>query len=144
MDMSDGIIFAHYYGQGSDYSSNAPGSFFISPGASGTVSGGIIKVNGKTSNGSFSAVAIYSPSFDFSGSGKLNMTDGTHASYDVAEIRTIIGTDLNKITIDKPYRTVKIGTDANILGDVIIMPASNLEIGTGKIVIIGGEVMLQH
>jgi hypothetical protein len=144
MDMSDGIIFAHYYGQGSDYSSSSPGSFYISPGASGTVAGGMVKVNGKTSNGSFSAVAIYSPSFDFSGTGKLKLTDGNHASYDVAEIRTIAGADLNRMTVDKPFRTVKIGTNANILGDVIIMPESKLEIGTGKTVMIGGDLILRH
>ena len=141
--MTDGILFAHRYGIGSAYSSSSPGAFYIASGASGNISGGLVKVNGKSSDGVFSAVGIHSAGFAFSGTSVLKITDGLHADYSVSEIRTVAGANLNNLAIDKPFRTVRIGTDATLLGNLIITPASALETGTGTMITVMGNVILE-
>jgi hypothetical protein len=143
-NMTDGSVFIHKYGIGSSYSSSYPGSFFVESGALGTISGGNLKVDGKATSGSYSAVNLLSSSFDFTAGGTLEITDGANASWDETEIRTVSGAYLGNLIIDKPFRVISFGTDAQLLGDITIRPYSTLKIGSGLNVTVNGNVTLEH
>ena len=142
--MADGIVFTHQFGMGSSYGSTSPGSLYIAAGAGGSVSGGMVKVNGKATAGIYTAVAILSSCFGFNGTGKLKITDGNNANFDETQIKTANGATLNNLTIDKPFRTVSLTTDAVILGDLVVLSDSYLQIEPGVVVKIEGDLLLME
>ena len=141
-NMTSGMVFAHRYGLGSLYSSSNPGSFYVASGSSGSISGGIIKVAGKTTLSSYTAVSINSSGFDFSGASSLVFTDGVNITGDNVEYRTVSGALLQNLEVDRPDRIVTIGSNAAINGNITIGPASTLKITGGKIVTIHGIIHL--
>jgi hypothetical protein len=143
-NMTDGSVFIHKYGIGSSYSSSFPGSFWVESGALGTISGGNLKVDGKATSGSYSAVNLLSPSFDFTAGGTLEITDGANATWDETEIRTVSGAYLGNLIVDKPLRVVSFGTDALLLGNIELKPYSTLKIGSGLNVTVNGNMTLEH
>jgi hypothetical protein len=130
------------YGEGSNYGSSYPATFYIQSGASGTISGGVIRVCGKTTSGSYCAVSLNSATFDFTGDASLLMTNGiSETKYDT-EIRTVSGADLKHLLINKPDKTVSISTNAMINGKVKIYPDSKLQINQGVTVTVADSVIL--
>lgn len=141
-NMTGGYVFIHMFGEGSAYSASAPGTFYVQSTAAGTVSGGIIRVAGKTTSGSYSSVSVNSPSFGFTGDAALLMTNGISETRYDTEIRTVSGANLQHLLINKPEKTVSIATDATINGKVKIYPDSRLQINTGVTVTVADSVVL--
>ena len=143
-NMTDGSVFVHKYGIGSTYSSSYPGSFWVENGALGTISGGNLKVDGKATSGSYSAVNLLSSSFGFTAGGTLEITDGVNATWDETEIRAVSGANLGNLIVNKPLRVVSFGTDALLLGNIDIKANSSLKVGSGLFVTVNGNMTIEH
>ena len=143
-NMTSGSVFINKYGIGSVYSASYPGSFRVESGALGSIYGGLIKVNGKATSGSYSAVNLLSASFDFTSTGTLEITDGTYGSWDETEIRTVTGADFGNLIVNKPYRIVTIGTDALFTGSIDIKPAATLNINPGSTITVNGDITIEN
>ncbi|MCX6249402.1 MAG: hypothetical protein NTX61_01495 [Bacteroidetes bacterium] len=144
LNMTGGILFSHWYGLGAAYSSSYPGAFYVASGASGSISGGIVKVNGKTSLSNYGSVCIYSPTFSFSGTSALDITDGVNIFSDEVELRTVTGGNFNNLLVDKPDRIVTIGSNATFTGNITINPGSTLKVSPGKNVTVQGNVVVNQ
>ncbi len=144
MAMTGGLLFVHKFGYGSAYSSAYPGSFYVASGASGSVSGGTVKVAGKASVGSYTSVNINSSSFSFTGTADLVLTDGVTITSDDIDLKTVSGCQFQGLTIDKPDRIVSIISNAVINGNVLIGPGSWLKISPGSIITFNGDITLQE
>ncbi|MCX6249982.1 MAG: hypothetical protein NTX61_04440 [Bacteroidetes bacterium] len=142
--MTDGLLFIHRFGNGSAYSSSYPGSLYVDAGASGTVSGGTVKMAGKATVGSYTSVNVNSSSFSFTGSSVLHFTDGVTISSDDVDLKTASGGILQNLVIDRPERIVSIISNTVINGDVTIEPESTLKISSGADIQVNGDVILQE
>jgi len=141
-NMTGGIVFAHKFGKGSAYSVSEPGSFYVASGASGSISGGFIKVAGKATVSSYTAVSINSSAFDFTGTSSLVFTDGVNITADDVECRTAAGAYLHNLLVDRPGRIVTIGSDAIFSGNVTVNPAFTLMVKPGMNVTVNGTLNL--
>jgi hypothetical protein len=142
--MTDGILFIHRFGNGSAYSVSYPGSFYVESGASGSVSGGTLKVAGKATVGSYTSVSLNSPSFSFSGNAYLEFTDGVMINSDDVDLKTASGGILQNLTIDRPQRIVSIISNTVINGEISIEPESWLTISPGSSVTVNGNITIQN
>ena len=144
LTMTGGLLFIHKFGYGSAYSSSYPGSFYVASGATGSVSGGTVKVAGKASVGSYTSVNINSSSFSFMGTAALVFTDGVTITSDDVDLKTVAGCPLEGLTIDKPDRIVSIISDAVINGNVTIGQGSRLKISPGSVITVNGDISIQQ
>ena len=144
LTMTGGTLFAHKHGSGTGYSSAAPGAFHVAASATGTISGGTVKVVGRANNNDSVAVKINSPTFAFSGSSVLEFTQGVNARSDNPELRVVPGVSLNHLTVNAPSRVVMIGSDATFNGKVTIYPLSTLRINPGKNVTVADSLILKN
>jgi hypothetical protein len=143
-NMTGGNVFAHRFGSGSAFSSLYPGSFYVASGASGNISGGVIKVAGKATSGSYVSVGINSAAFDFTNNATLEFTDGVNPNSDDVELRTVTGGNFQNLLIDRPLRTVTIGSNATVNGDITIHPDCTLKVKPGMNVIVEGNVLIME
>jgi opacity protein-like surface antigen len=128
--MTGGYVFAHKYGAGSSITS-VSGPFVVSAGASGNISGGIIRVCGKD-GGSWPGIALNDPDFDFSGSSTLLITNGVSTARSDVTIKTVIGTELQNLLISKPGYIVNLASDIVINGQAAVMEESSLRVMDGN------------
>jgi hypothetical protein len=131
-NMTSGMLFANKYGRGSVYDDQGPGAFYVSNSASGTVSGGMVKVVGRATRNDSVAVKISSPAFDFTGTSVFAFVQGVVPRTDDVEFRTIAGARMNMLTVDAPNRTVWIRTNAVFHGNSQVGNDSRLSIFPGK------------
>jgi hypothetical protein len=143
LTMTGGALFVHKFGSGSAYSSSYPGSFYLASGATGSISGGTVKVAGKASVTSYTSVNLNSSSFSFAGNSTLLFTDGVTINTDNVDLKTVSGCALQDLTIDRPERIVSIISNAVINGNVVIEPASELKINPASSVTINGDLVLE-
>jgi hypothetical protein len=139
-NMTSGTVFAHRYGLGSSYNVSYPGSFYVASGASGSISGGFIKVAGKATVSSDTAVSINSAAFDFTGTSSLVFTDGVNITDDNVECRAVTSATFRNLLVDRPGRIITIGSDAIFSGDVTINPACTLMVKPGMNVTVNGNL----
>ena len=114
----------------------------MASGASGSISGGFIKVAGKATVSSYTAVSINSSAFDFTGTSSLVFTDGVNITADDVECRTAAGAYLHNLLVDRPGRIVTIGSDAIFSGNVTVNPAFTLMVKPGMNVTVNGTLNL--
>lgn len=137
--MSGGYVFAHKFGSGSAVTAIA-GPFNVTPGASGNVSGGIVRVCGKE-GGTWPAIALNDPDFDFSGSSILLVTNGVSSARSDAAIKTVDGSTLQNLLVSKPGHTVTLSSDMVVNGQVYVTENASLKVAQGHRVSVGGGVM---
>jgi hypothetical protein len=143
-NMTKGTVFVNKFGKGSDYDITNPGAFYIAPGASGIISGGIIKVCGKTTTDTLTAINIGSPGFDFTGTSTLEMVHGDNPVHYDADIKTVPGATLQNLVINKTDKTVRITSDVSVNGKIVITPQSTLRVMPGNTVTVADSVIIQH
>jgi hypothetical protein len=136
-NMSGGYVFAHKYGDGSPVTAIS-GPFVVSPGASGNVSGGIIRVCGKD-GGSQAAIALNDTDFSFTGPSALMVSNGISAIRSDATMKTAGGMQLRNLVISKPGYQVKIASDLVINGLLSVAQNASLMITDGAAVQVNGE-----
>ncbi len=122
--MTGGTVFVHRFGEGSQPDPLNPGAFYVQEGVSGSISGGLLKVCGKTSDPPYASVFINEPSFEFTGSGTLMFTTGISSNGYDADIVTAPGVGLNHLLIDKPGNTIAIRSNLVIGGVLMIYNGS--------------------
>lgn len=135
LTMTSGTLFVNKYGRGSAYDDLGPGAFYISPAASGTVSGGTIKIVGHAIQNDSVAVKIASPAFDFTGESTIAFVQGDFYRSDNVDIKTIAGARLNKLVIDAPGRNIIMRSNATFHGAGSIGNASKFTVYPGKTVV---------
>jgi hypothetical protein len=140
--MNGGNLFTHRYGNGSQYNTYNPGAFYAAQGASGQVSGGIVDICGRTTNGSFTAFQIAGENLDFTGTSTLCIKRGVSSLNENADLKLVPGADLANLAIDKPYTVASLATDATVNGSITIYPLSTLKINPGVTVIVRDSVII--
>lgn len=134
-NMTSGYVFAHKYGAGSAITAIS-GPFIAAPGASGTISGGIIRVCGKD-GGNMPAIALNDADFDFSGSSVLMITNGISTTRSEVTLKTADGAVLQNLLISKPGYEVKLASDIVINGQVGVTEDASLRLTDGFVVTVG-------
>jgi len=135
-NMSSGYVFAHKYGAGSSITAIS-GPFVVSPGASGNISGGIVRVCGKD-GGAQPAIALNDPDLDFTGSSILLVTNGISATRSDVTMKTANGAELRNLVISKPGYNVKLSSDMVINGQVSTLEDASLMVLDGNTVLVKG------
>jgi hypothetical protein len=134
-NMTGGYVFAHKYGDGSAITAIS-GPFVVSPGASGYVSGGIIRVCGKD-GGSQPAIALNDPGFDFTGSSILLVSNGISTTRSDVTMKTVNGAEVRNLVVSKPGFNVRLASDMVINGQVNVLENTSLEVINGYQVVVG-------
>ena len=129
-NMTSGYVFAHKYGAGSAITAIS-GPFIVSPGASGNVSGGIIRVCGKD-GGNFPAIALNDADFDFTGASILMITNGISTTRTDVTLKTVNGANLNNLIISKPAYNVNLASGMVFNGQISVLEGSTLKVNTGS------------
>ena len=137
-NMTSGYVFAHKYGDGSLFNSSYPGSLNVAAGASGSVTGGVVRVCGKTNGTTYSAISLNDPDFDFSGTSTLLITNGISSTRSDVSVYTVNGADLQNLSINKPGYNVKLSSDMVINGQIIVADEASVEVLSGYTVTING------
>ncbi|MFC1733881.1 S8 family serine peptidase, partial [candidate division KSB1 bacterium] len=141
-NMSSGTLFAHKFGNGSTYGGSYYGAFYVAAsGTSGSITGGIVKVCGKTGSGLY-AVNILSSGFSFSG-GTLELLHGDYGTHYDAYINTHADVDLYNVIINKTDNTVYSQSNLDINGDFTMQPETYFTVSTGTTVDIAGDILLE-
>jgi hypothetical protein len=128
-NMTGGYVFAHKYGAGSAITSIS-GPFVVSPGASGNVSGGIVRVCGKE-DGSWPAIALNDSDFDFTGSSIFMVSNGISSVRSDVAFKTAAGALLRNLVISKPGYRVRLASDMVINGQVSVLEGASLLVAGG-------------
>jgi hypothetical protein len=135
-NMTGGYVFAHKYGNGSSITAIS-GPFVVSPGASGNISGGIIRVCGKD-GGNLPAIALNDPDFDFTGSSILLVTNGVSATRSDPAIKTVNGSEFHNLWVMKTGFNTILSSDMVINGQVFVSEGASLLVQDGNTVFVNG------
>jgi hypothetical protein len=143
-NMDSGMVFIHKYGRGSDYNVTDPGAFYAAPGSSGTISGGLLKVCGKSSSDTLSAINIASSTFSFSGTNTIEIAHGTSPVHYDTDIKTVKEVTFQNLVINKPGNTINLFSNIVIKGTLTVEQNSILTAIDGTTVIVGDSVRISH
>jgi hypothetical protein len=135
LNMSSGYIFTHKYGAGSAITSIS-GPFVVSPGAAGSITGGIIRVCGKD-GGDQPAIALNDPGFSFAGPSVLMVSNGISAVRSDVTLKTASGVQLPNLVIAKPGYNVKLASDIVVNGQLSVLQDASLSVPGGFEVRVG-------
>lgn len=137
LNMTDGELWVHKFGYGTNYSSFNPANFYVEAGAQGGISGGALRICGRTSFYGLYSMTILEPTFDFSGTATVKFEHGTYGTHYDASINAVDGVILKNLIIDKPGNTVKVTTDLTVSGSLNVQPNSTLEVEDGNTLTVG-------
>jgi len=137
LEMHDGILFAHKYGEGSPMgSSGSMSPFYMNYGVQGFINGGSVRVVGKTSESEVAAVQINDPSFVFGDNSLIVVRYGNSADHQDCEIKTAPGVSLGKIRVNDDKKLV-VKSDLHVKTSLIVNPGAELEIESGNALYLG-------
>ena len=137
LNMTGGDLVVHKYGEGTPFGTYNPCNFWIESGAIGEMSGGVVKVSGRETDGIFVAVRIGEPTFLFNGTHTFIFQHGDYPIHYDPAISTADGVSLQNLTINKPGNTVFVADNLAIKGELTIQSGSSIELENGIEISVG-------
>jgi hypothetical protein len=137
LNMPDGELWVHKFGYGTSLASFNPANFFVEAGAQGGISGGTLRICGRTSFYGFYSMTILEPTFDFSGTATVKFEHGTYGTHYDASINTADGVTLRNLVIDKPGNSVYVTGNLSVSGSLDVQPNSTFNIEDSNTLTVG-------
>lgn len=137
LNMTGGELWVHKFGYGTSYASSNPASLYIEPGAQGSISGGILRICGKTSPYGLYSMTILEPAFSFSVPAVVRFQHGVYDTHYDASINNATGVVLPDLVIDKTGNSVFVNGDLSVAGTLQVEPGSALNIQPGSTMEVG-------